>query len=67
MVEEESVEIGMELLRSPPRFRPDLVPEPTLPRASAVEVSSTLMAGASDPVVGTSKCVATEVVVDPTS
>jgi hypothetical protein len=63
--EEESVEIGIELLRSAPRFGSDPVPELVLPGAGAVEVSSTPMARASNPVVGASKPVATEVVVDP--
>jgi hypothetical protein len=64
-VEEESMEMRMELLRSAPRFGPDPVPKPALLGAGVVEASLTPMAGASDPVAGASRSIATEVVVDP--
>jgi hypothetical protein len=66
VVEEESVEMGMELLWSALWFGPDPIPEPALFGARAIEGSSTPSAGASDPVVGASRSIAIKVVVDPT-
>jgi hypothetical protein len=64
-MEKESTKMGMEILRSAPRFGPDLVPEPVLLEVGAVKASSSPTAGAFDLVTGTSRSAATEVVVDP--
>jgi hypothetical protein len=64
-MEKEPMEMGMEILRSAPRFGPNLVPEPVLLEVGAVEASSSPTVGAFDLVTGTSRSAATEVVVDP--